>query len=1183
MRNALIILSLIIFLLSGKCFSQDTKPLTNFVTIPANVYSFGYYKTDSTVWIWKGTVLGWTQLANNRDGWYAKTLVGTDTIVIRIAPKDTLNLAKYMLHNDSIDVTGYFTNRKGLLKVDKNPDITPGTHTKISYDAKGLVTGGADATTADVEPIGNRQYLTPEDSIQLDNLAANLNAKVDKVAGKSLVYDTEIAKIHALHADDQDLSNLVVKNDSSKFYEKLVNKTTSVSTDGASDIKYPTAKAVKTYADAKVADAINDGTTTVAPSQNAVFDALAVKQPLATALTNIQDSLNNRYRRQDTATVLLSRLRAINTYQTKLTNPILGTGTTNYIAKWLTSSTQGDSPIKSESDKLSIFGDTYSHCVVSLGLNSISPLSQLHQVGFYSALNGNSYANGVGSFIAGFETALGTASGSQTVDQVTNFSVGGIAKGSGTSITRTIGYSAYDESAGTNNAAIALFESSFTGNWWMYYPGSRPSYLNGKLLIQGTNQVGMLNVGTLSTGWVGNNIDMAVKLANSNYGAIWEADNDQSALLLTSATGKFKFSTSYASTGSYRKIDITPGGNQDVYLQSSGTGKVTIGGTSGTGKLTIGNTATSGFGTNVLDLVIKLSSTYGSYFEAGNDDSGLMIKDASGIFNLSTTYGSTGSYRKIGITPGGNANLLLQQSGSGSVFVGYSADPTSGNKFAVNGTGYFSGNLYAPAIKLSNSTEGYVLKIHSDGTVYPDSPTSGTIYNGAWDASTNTPTLANGVGTTGSYYHCTVSGTVNFGAGNITFTAYSDDVAYNGSIWQKIPQAQYSPVIATASNLGVVKIGSGITVDSNGIIGTSLSGLGGIGLTNLSSTMSGLTYTNTTGVFSLTSGYYFPTTTDQTNWNKYNQWDGGSTGLVAATARTSLGLGSAALLDSTHFSIFNHVHGNITNTGYLGTTATIPLITGTGGIIQAGSFGTTAGTFAQGNDSRINNGQTAYGWGNHASAGYVTGTPWTGYGYLTSADLSGYATQSWVNLQGYVTGTPWTGMGYLTSSSLTGYATQTWVGQQGFVIGDYLPISGGTLTGALNGTSASFSSSVTASNFCDSDIRLKNLLGSFDITDYNKVSAIKFHKYNFKADTTATTRYGVVAQEVEKVLPELVHTDADGLKSVNYVDMLVLLVAQQKEAIEKLEKRISEMENRTDVIQGKRFEIGNSQINYLPK
>ena len=43
--------------------------------------------------------------------------------------------------------------------------------------------------------------------------------------------------------------------------------------------------ASNTYADGKVADAINDGQTTVAPSQNAVFDALALKQPLDTTLT----------------------------------------------------------------------------------------------------------------------------------------------------------------------------------------------------------------------------------------------------------------------------------------------------------------------------------------------------------------------------------------------------------------------------------------------------------------------------------------------------------------------------------------------------------------------------------------------------------------------------------------------------------------------------------------------------------------------------------------------------------------------------------------------------------------------------------------------------------------------------------------------------------------------------------
>ena len=53
------------------------------------------------------------------------------------------------------------------------------------------------------------------------------------------------------------------------------------------------------------------------------------------------------------------------------------------------------------------------------------------------------------------------------------------------------------------------------------------------------------------------------------------------------------------------------------------------------------------------------------------------------------------------------------------------------------------------------------------------------------------------------------------------------------------------------------------------------------------------------------------------------------------------------------------------------------------------SYGTAAGTAAQGNDSRINNGQTAFGWGNHASAGYVkTDTTYTAGNGLT---LSGTA------------------------------------------------------------------------------------------------------------------------------------------------------------------------------------------------
>ena len=48
-----------------------------------------------------------------------------------------------------------------------------------------------------------------------------------------------------------------------------------------------------------------------------------------------------------------------------------------------------------------------------------------------------------------------------------------------------------------------------------------------------------------------------------------------------------------------------------------------------------------------------------------------------------------------------------------------------------------------------------------------------------------------------------------------------------------------------------------------------------------------------------------------------------------------------------------HGHGNITWDGKVGSIANKPLITGTGGTVQAGSFGNSANTFCQGNDSRL--------------------------------------------------------------------------------------------------------------------------------------------------------------------------------------------------------------------------------------
>lgn len=87
-------------------------------------------------------------------------------------------------------------------------------------------------------------------------------------------------------------------------------------------------------------------------------------------------------------------------------------------------------------------------------------------------------------------------------------------------------------------------------------------------------------------------------------------------------------------------------------------------------------------------------------------------------------------------------------------------------------------------------------------------------------------------------------------------------------------------------------------------------------------------------------------------------------------------------------------------------------------------------------------------------SGYATEDWVTGQGYITDAALTGYATQAWVEGKNYLTAVPaeyvtsteltealgdyvtvdtLTGYGYITSAALTGYATESWVQSRGYL------------------------------------------------------------------------------------------------------------------------------------------------------
>ena len=103
-----------------------------------------------------------------------------------------------------------------------------------------------------------------------------------------------------------------------------------------------------------------------------------------------------------------------------------------------------------------------------------------------------------------------------------------------------------------------------------------------------------------------------------------------------------------------------------------------------------------------------------------------------------------------------------------------------------------------------------------------------------------------------------------------------------------------------------------------------------------------------------------------------------------------------------------------------------------------------------------------------------------------------------------------------------------------------------TSAGALSVTST-----MTATNFILSDLRLKTNINKLDTLDW--VDSIDFYSFNMRTDTKVK-RYGVIAQELEEINSNLVVEGIDGMKAVNYIDLLVAKVAR-------LEQKIKELEN----------------------
>ena len=99
--------------------------------------------------------------------------------------------------------------------------------------------------------------------------------------------------------------------------------------------------------------------------------------------------------------------------------------------------------------------------------------------------------------------------------------------------------------------------------------------------------------------------------------------------------------------------------------------------------------------------------------------------------------------------------------------------------------------------------------------------------------------------------------------------------------------------------------------------------------------------------------------------------------------------------------------------------------------------------------------------------------------------------------------------------------------------------------------------------FGSSDERLKDNISYIHrpIDKINKIGGYKF-TWNDKQDTYLGKDVGVLAQEIEAVLPEIVTTRGSGYKAVKYEKIVPLLI----EGIKELDKKVEDIEKNCDCL-----------------
>ena len=151
------------------------------------------------------------------------------------------------------------------------------------------------------------------------------------------------------------------------------------------------------------------------------------------------------------------------------------------------------------------------------------------------------------------------------------------------------------------------------------------------------------------------------------------------------------------------------------------------------------------------------------------------------------------------------------------------AGTLNASPFQVYNTTQFYGDIRDTAGNIGNNTQVLSSLGTGNGVEWVDQLPSGLTYKGTWNADTNTPALASGVGVQGDYYIVSHDGTTNLDGFNSWQTG--DWAIFSGTVWQEIDNQNIFSGSGTANTMtkwtGATAIGDSTLTDDGVTLASS--------------------------------------------------------------------------------------------------------------------------------------------------------------------------------------------------------------------------------------------------------------------------------------------------------------------------------------------------------------------------